>query len=76
MGVCRNQWGARSLENYVLEELMNYNSVIHSHSPLTSFSLKELNWFSADRVLKKKCNHASSQLKKKLPAFETMLVLS
>lgn len=53
MGVCRNQWGTRSLENCVLEELINYNSVIQSHSHLTSFSLMELNWFSTDRVLKK-----------------------
>lgn len=51
--MCRNQWGIRSLENYILEELMNYNSVLHSQSHCASFSLMELNWFSIDRVLLK-----------------------
>lgn len=43
MGVCRNQWGIGSLENYILEELMNYNSVLHPQSHFASFSLMELN---------------------------------
>lgn len=43
--------GTRSLENYILEELMNYNFVLHSQSHCASFSLMVLNWFSIDRIL-------------------------
>lgn len=46
--------GTRSLENYTLEELMNYNFVLYSQSHCASFSLMELNWFPIDRVLFKK----------------------
>ena len=65
MGVCRNQWGIRSLENYILEELMNYNSVLYSQSHCASFSLIELNWFSIDRVLFKNAIMLLLRLKKK-----------
>lgn len=65
MGVYRNQWGIRSLENYILEELMNYNSVVHSQSHCASFSLMELNWFSIDRVLLKNAIMLLLRLRKK-----------
>lgn len=63
--MCRNQWGIRSLENYILEELMNYNSVLRSQSHCASFSLIELNWFSIDRVLFKNAIMLLPRLKKK-----------
>lgn len=61
----RNQWGIRSLENYILEELMNYNSVLHSQSHCASFSLMKLNWFLIDRVLLKNAIMLLLRLKKK-----------
>lgn len=72
-GTCegvQNQERIRSLENYILEVLMNYNSAIHPQSHHASSALMELNWFSIDTGYFKKRNHAFAQLIFKLPAFQ------